>query len=371
MTDLLAICESVLASLPEVQLQGRAGGAHLTVQVQEGQQVVSLAVFDRGEGWLSMVSLVVDAQTDGPLEDELLRNSLMMSEETGICRFLIADEGLWLRTDCLPHPDIIRYHLQHLSQAQAALLRGEVAAAFSLAMPDGPAPREAVAALVAGLPYSTAWVEALSGWRIDESDENSSRPMIARWAPGQGAIRLYLGLHQIDTAAPHPGLVRSLLLLNDRTQLGRCTLMEELGLILVAMIPLVGLDGEGLAAAITQLWADAATVHESLSPAEGDVGGQIRLMRRWLEMRQAEEGFSEAQLAGAILASARGNPVDEPFSADPMLRRVVAEAGHVLLAELPRRNPAAVLLLMMGLELAQSGSRSMEEVWDLALSYAE
>ncbi|MEL6346407.1 MAG: hypothetical protein AAFV53_25075 [Myxococcota bacterium] len=370
MSSVLDTCVRALSGQPDVISIERSGVGHLVTRMQIEERTLDLAIVDRGEGWASMVALIEQAPAGGRLDPILLSNSLEMSEDTGVCRFLLADGGLWLRTDCLAYPALIRDHARRLGLALLGLSQGDTAGAF-LIHDDVENDHTAVAALLAASGVANTPVAAIQGWRVDDPDDTARRPIIIRWAPAAGGLMMYLGVHQMQTNAPAESVVETLLHLNDQTQLGRCVLLEGLGLTLMAASPLAGLNGERLRTMLTRLWMDASLVMQILAPDPGDLAEKLALMERWLKARQAEAEWSDAAMATAVLASARGQPVADHFADDPMVRRVIGELGVLLLAELPRRHPQAIVLLMMGLELTASGSRAFDEIWDLARSYAE
>lgn len=322
---------------------------------------VRLALLSRQPGWITAVAPLVEE--DSPdLTDDLLRRFLALSEVSGLVRPVRTSEGLWLRGD-VPDPAQAPMLAAHLFRAVQGLLRGDLAGAF--AVQGGDTTSFDVEAVLGATRFHAVPLPALEGWQILDPARPEGRPLLVRGTPQQTALVLLLGIHEAPEAQLPPHFVEVLLQVNDHLQAGRLVVIGGLGLMVQVVVP-IPVSPARLEDWLAQTFADGQQAVISLAPAQDDLASRLQLLRAWLDARVQEGRLTEVQIALALRAQVRGEPLPI-VGAEALFPRVIAEVVQLLFEELPTHSPHARMLMGIGIENAATRGRALDELWEVAL----
>lgn len=307
-----------------------AGPEHLQIVLDSGQVLATASA----PGWLSLYTFLAPSVTPAQ------------------CRELLGHAESTTRR----HPVVVGGRLLHRVSAQGI---ADLPAALGALLGEPPAPAEA-APLLDACRYLAEPVPSMGGWLLSDPERPEARGIIA--VAGEGTLRVYLALHQLDVEQIEDALAAELLALSDDLVVGRLAPVAGLGLVVYAVLPLS--TPEALSDALDGVRADAQTAAAALSDPVDDPAAMLALLRSWF----ASQPISDARLAQGVLACAAGTPPPEGLD-EPVMASSLAALAELLLETIPAQARSGRLVMQIGLTTAAQGERPFDEVWEVAAGY--
>lgn len=306
------------------------GAEHLQIALDAGQLLATASA----PGWMSLYALQAPAVSAAQC-GLLLRHA----ESAGRRHSVVVDGRLMLRVS-----------VQGAEDAAAALD----------AMLGGPPAAAEVGPLLADCRYTAAPVPEMGGWLLADPERPGARGLVA--VPGEGTLRVYLALHQVDVEQIDDAFAAELLALSDTLVASRLAPVSGLGLVVLAELPLS--SAGALDAALDQVCADAQAAAKALSNPVDDPAAMLALLKAWF----LAQGLDDQVLAQGVIASAAGQPLPDAL-AEPVAAQSVAALAELLLETIPGQARSGKLVMQIGLTTAAQGERPFSEVWEVAAEY--
>ncbi len=334
---------------------------HFAFALQRTGGSLQLSCVALEQGWITFLAQAVRYE-DG-LDAKLMLGLFEASWAFSVARFVLADEGLYLRAD-LPTGDAllsceaVMQRVDQLAGAVDRLIAGHED--WLTLQDDAHTPPDLVARLEA---LGARWRDDAAVWLLDHPSAQVDSPVVVQ--PNGCGLRLLYGVDRLD-AEPPPHLVGTLLRLNDTTLQSRFLLSND-GAIVMAL----DIGPSELAYAMEHLIArfchdvDASL---TLLTQQHDPGSALTALFDHIETGLNRAGLDDAVLASALSALIQGDALPQEVEVDDALADTIVELGEFMFRVLPQTHPQALALLPMQLDLMARGAQTHEGLRDLLIA---
>ena len=340
------------------------------VHLRRGE-AVGLSAMQLERGWLTLLAPAI-SYAQG-LDADMIGQIFAMSWTLGPLRFVLADDGLYLRAD-LPAPqgDLDPTRLlrlaAHLGGAVHRLLDHQPAwMAFEdrtpLSLPQ-------LQALLTQAQIEHEFLPKRDLIRLIHDEDNLFNPTALELDAARGVVRLIYGLSAVEQPAPamlSPTAAANLLRANDQLQLARLAYSpEQGGIMLLQELPTSWIDASTLRAAFARLRLDILRLERTFS---GLTAALEPIFERLLTQQRAAQ-LDDALIAQTLRLIAQGQPMPHVMEAHDDLLDATLELADVMFRLLPKQQPRALAILPLQLDLVEQGAAPLHDLLTFVRDYA-
>lgn len=367
---LFDLCQRSLQAHPSFDIAQREDH-YLSFVHTRGGEGVAMSLLQLEEGWLSILAPAI-GYAQG-LDAEMIGQVFAQSWVTGPLRFVLGEDGLYMRTD-LPLID------DDLSQArflELALHMGQALHNLLDHRPEWARFHDSTALsaeqLTKALDQAQIEHEYLPKrdlYRLIHDEQNLFNPTALEHDTSRGLVRIIYGLSPTESPeleALPPTAAANMLRANDQLQLFRLVYSQEQGgIMLLAELPFSWIDANTLSAAWARLRLDILRLERSFSGLHAALGP---IFKRLLELRTQAQ-VDDALIATTLRSIAQGQEIPPKIEAHDDLADAIVELADVIFRLLPKQQPRAMIVLPMQIDLVERQQATLESLLNFISDYA-